>query len=573
MPVVLRALALVVLASARNRVRSQLRRVRQPRYLVATAIGLLYWVFYFVPLVFGRAARGAGPRPGAPGAFVELAVTGFGLLAISFYWVFGGDKAAVTFSEAEVQLLFPAPLSRRQLLHWRLLRALAASLLGAAFTALVLGRGLSGRPLLFTLGAWVAFSTLSFHGVAAALTRASLAEAGLSGLRRRLLTLAGLAAAVLLLAWGIRRVAPPGPFVPTAAYAEAWAAAVDASPLRWILWPARAPVRLALARTASDFLGALPGALTVLALHYAWVMSSAVQFEEASLEASERRARNVEALRAGRGPAAFRAGKVRRPPFALRAEGPPEIAFLWKGLIAGGRAFGSRRTIVAGVAMLVMLGAIATPFALERGARVGAGVLSATLWAMAVVFGPRLVRSDLRADTGSLELLRSLPIRGARIIRGALLAPALTLAVVQWILLPFMAAGLAAAVDEGTTVAAFIACAAVLGPALSLALVAIQNGILVLLPGWAAASDRPRGPEALGMNVLMSLGNLLALAVAMIPPGVVGAVLAWAVEPLAGAHAAWVAAAAAAALVLVVEVWAATLALGAAFDRLDVSEP
>jgi ABC-2 type transport system permease protein len=574
-PVVVQVLALVVLGGARNRVKAQLRRVRQPRYLVATAVGLLYWVFYFGQFVLGRAVRGGGPRPpgGAPG--LELGIALLGLVFLSFHWVFGGDRAAIAFSEAEVQLLFPAPLSRRQLLHYRLLRGLAASLLGAAFTALVLGRGLSGRPVLFALGAWVAFSALSFHGVAAALTRASLAEAGLAGLRRRIVTISGLALALALLAWAARDVAPPGPFRPTPEYLAGWAAAIDGSALGTVLWPVRAPLRLALARDAAAFVAAAPGALLVLALLYAWVMSSAAQFEEASLEAAEARARHVEALCGRGGPAAYRADKVRRPPFALGADGPPEVAFLWKGLIASGRALGSRRTLVVaaglGGGVTIATGVIA---AQSGEVRVGIGTLAVTLWVLAVLVGPRLARADLRADAASLELLRALPLRGVRIVRGALLAPALTLALAQWILLPFMAAGLTALAEGGGgAITAFVIAAAVLGPAVTLALLAIQTGLVVLLPAWAGAADRPRGPEALGTNVLVGLVNLLALAVAALPALVVAGALAFALAPLAGARTAGVAASAAAALVLVGEVWLATRGIGAAFDRIDPSEP
>ncbi|MFL5580506.1 MAG: putative ABC exporter domain-containing protein, partial [Gemmatimonadaceae bacterium] len=318
--VLLRAAALVLVAGLRNRVRVQLRRVRQPRYLVATAIGLLYWWWYFGS-VLGLGFGSGRARPVLPERWqevAELVIAALGLGSVALSWLFGGDRAALAFSEAEIQFLFPAPLARRQLLHYKLLRALAFGLVGAAFTALFLGRGLSGNRPLFALGSWIALSTLSFHGMGASLTRAALAEHGLAGLRRRLLTLAALAAAAVVLVRAAAGVMPPGPVVLDGAYVIAWARAIDASPLGLVLWPVRAPIRLALARDVGAFLSALPGALVVLGLHYLWVLSSAVQFEEASREDAERRARAREARRAGPR-AAFRPPRARPSPFRLAA--------------------------------------------------------------------------------------------------------------------------------------------------------------------------------------------------------------------------------------------------------------
>lgn len=566
MTAVLRLVAFLLARTARNRFLAQLRRLRQPRYLVAVAAGLLWWWFYVGRFV---GLRGHGLSPEAL-PLAELAIALVGLVLVTMYWLFGSDRAAVEFSEAEIQLLFPAPLSRRQLLHYRLLRSLATSFFAAAVTALLFGRGLSRHPALFALGSWVAFSTLSFHGVGAALTRASLAEHGLSGLRRRLVTLAVVAAGVALVAGSMARVDLPA-FEPTREGFAAVAAAVDTSLLGAVLWPFRAPVRLALAPSAGAFLAALPGALAVFAVHYAWVVSSTVQFEEAALDASERLARRVEAARANEGLPPV-VSRRRRPPFRLGAHGAPEVALLWKGLIAASRGLSLR--LLVPLSLSVGLAAVLVTQA-SGDVRVGVGIGAVTLWLIVLLTGPRLLRADLRRDLKNLDALKALPLPGSRLVRGSLLPPLAVLTLAQWGLLPFAAAGVVAAWEAGgrdVPVLPMALVAAIGGPAVTLALLTIQNGMAILLPAWSGAGERPRGPEAVGMNLLASIGSLVALAVAAIPAAAVAFVVGIAAGLVAGAGVAAVAATVAGAAVIALEAHAATALLGRAFERMEVTD-
>jgi hypothetical protein len=52
----------------------------------------------------------------------------FLLAYIAYLWVVGTDKAALAFTEAEVSLLFTAPVSRRGLIVYKLVRAQVAVL-------------------------------------------------------------------------------------------------------------------------------------------------------------------------------------------------------------------------------------------------------------------------------------------------------------------------------------------------------------------------------------------------------------------------------------------------------------
>jgi ABC-2 type transport system permease protein len=563
------AVRLLLVRGLVNRVRAQLRRIRQPRYLVATVLGLLYWGWYL-----GHVLGGVGTgRRGLPAAWlpsVELGLAGLALALTALTWIFGGDRGALTFTEAEIQFLFPAPLSRRQLIHYKLLRSLALGLLGSAFTTLVFGRTLGGPPVLFALGSWLALATFSFHGLAASFTRAGLARHGLAGLRRGLLAATLVVAALALLAWAGRQVDLPALGDDPRAWLAALAPAIDGSPLGWLLWPVRAPIRLALARDLQGFLLALPGALLVLGLHYAWVMAAVFQFEDGAVAEAQRRARLVEAARAGGARGLVRAKGKRRPPFRLAPRGRPEVAFLWKGLIAGGRTVGLRGLLVI---MVVLPGSMA--LALGRfagsGALALASSLAALLWVMVLLLGPTLARADLRTDLPNLEALRTLPLTGAQVVRGELLAPLVTLTALQWLTLP-LAAALPAPVSLGVRAALALA-AALVGPAFTLVSLTLRNGFVVILPGWAPTGvGRTRGPETLGLGIIALVGNLLALALALVPAGLLGGLVLLAGWPLLGLHGAPLAALAAAGL-LCFEAWLATGLLGGFFDRLDPSAP
>lgn len=558
--------AFLLLAGLKNRVLAQLRRIRQPRYLVATLLGLAWWWLYF-----GRFLGGRGPARPIGEAWrlsLELGLTGLALGTLALGWLFGGDRGALAFTEAELQHLFPAPLTRRQLVHYKLLRLLATGLLGAAVTAFFLGRSLGGPPVLFALGSWVGLTTLSFHTLAAAFTRAGLARHGLAGLRRFALTAALLGAAGWVLWWAAGELEPPGLTGDPREDVLAWATAIDGAPLGWVLWPARAPVRLMLARDLPAFLAALPGALAVLALHYAWVMATVVRFEDDAVAEAARRAQRLDAARGGAPLPAARGGR-RAPPFRLAPRGAPEVALLWKGLISAGRLFRPRVFLAAAV----LVGTVALSLALSRlpdtlggGAAGLVGLVAALVWAWLLLAGPGLIRADLRTDLASLDLLRTLPMTGAQLLRGQIAAPLAVLTALQWLCLPVAAALFPAEPAWRLGVAAS---AALLGPAFTVLALTLQNGFVILLPAWAPADGaRSRGPEALGLRLISFLGHALALGLAVIPAAVLGGGIGLGAFALLG-PAGLPAGAAVAAATLFAEAWLAAAFLGRAFDRLD----
>jgi len=98
---------------------------------------------------------------------------------------------------------------------------------------------------------------------------------------------------------------------------------------------------------------------------------------------------------------------------------------------------------------------------------------------------------------------------------------------------------------------------------------------VVLFPSWLPVTlpgqvEPARGLEVFGQRLLMLAGTLLVLGAGLLPASALGAALGWGLQGLLGPWALVPAGAAASALLLG-EVALGVLALGRAFDRLDVS--
>src|SRR6185436_2355746 len=120
------------LRSFRNRIVSRLKRLRNVRYLLSFLVGMAYfWFTGWRHLFVGRSPlQRMGGLP-ASAFFVDLAAVVV-LFMMILAWALPKQSAGLAFSEAEIQFLFPAPIMRRQLLLYRILRAQPQVFLSAA---------------------------------------------------------------------------------------------------------------------------------------------------------------------------------------------------------------------------------------------------------------------------------------------------------------------------------------------------------------------------------------------------------------------------------------------------------
>jgi hypothetical protein len=101
----------------------------------------------------------------------------------------------------------------------------------------------------------------------------------------------------------------------------------------------------------------------------------------------------------------------------------------------------------------------------------------------------------------------------------------------------------------------------------------IPNAAVLLFPAWfQAGKDAPQGIEATGQRLIFALGQFLAFALALLPAGVVFAVVFLVIAQFFGAPLLAVPVASlAATVVLVIEAAAGLFLLGKLFERFDLS--
>ncbi|MGH7959964.1 MAG: putative ABC exporter domain-containing protein, partial [Opitutaceae bacterium] len=224
----LRALLYLRFTSFKNWLIARGRRLRQPKYLIGAIVGCAYFYFFFfrplgdrgsprVPSVASEEARRAVEMAAAALPVDWLPATtalgALGLLTfITFMWVIPAQRAALGFSEAEIAFLFPAPITRRALVHFRLLSSQFRSLIGAAVMMLFSNHWafVGGNAFTHAVGWWFIFSTLNLHFSGANFTLTRLTDIGVGAWRRRTTVVLAILA-VFVIAFARMKSAAPLP--------------------------------------------------------------------------------------------------------------------------------------------------------------------------------------------------------------------------------------------------------------------------------------------------------------------------------------------------------------------------
>jgi hypothetical protein len=202
------------------------------------------------------------------------------------------------------------------------------------------------------------------------------------------------------------------------------------------------------------------------------------------------------------------------------------------------------------------------------------GILSAMFLALSFGIGPQLVRQDFRQDLPMADLLKLYPMKGWHVAIGELMAPAAILTAVQWLLIILCVGlnrNLATEIPLEPRLAAGIGLA-IVAPFLNFVMLIIPNTAVLMFPGWfRAGKDAPRGIEATGQRLIFSIGQLAVFMVCIVPAAIIFATIFvlsnFLVTPIFSVPTA----AAAAALIMAVEVWLGVMFLGRLFEKFDIS--
>jgi hypothetical protein len=248
-------------------------RLRNPRYLVALLLGLAY---LYIVVVYQR------PAPSAPLAdsrrWAELLLAGGAALAAAWAWVIGSERKALAFSPAEVTFLFAGPVTRRQLIQFKLLASQTVVLVNVALWTLLLARERFGASAwLRAVSLWILLTTLSFHRLGASFVRSSLLEHGRHGARRRLVSVALAAGLLVAVVWAVAGALPAireGWRLGIHDFLDALARAAENPIVAVVLAPFRLMVRPLVVASGTEWPRAAGPALAMLAAHFARVVRS-----------------------------------------------------------------------------------------------------------------------------------------------------------------------------------------------------------------------------------------------------------------------------------------------------------
>lgn len=566
------ALAFMYWRTTYHRLRSQIAKVRNPRYLVAVLIGALYiyWILF-------SNTREEG-RPFARMLDFEAILPVLSALILVYtarWWIFGADRSTLAFAAAEIQFLFPAPVSRRSLIHAKLVRTQFAILLNTLiFTILFRSGGGSGEGWRRGVALWIGFSVVSLHRLGASLVRANAIEHTRTGWKRSVGSIAVFGALLGAVVWGlvsqlpvIRAAIPDGFGAVGSAVVNALQQPLPAA----ALWPVRVVLAPIFAPDTATWLAALPFAVAVLLVNYIWVVRLDASFEEAAIVATQYRAERIQRFRSSQGLSSrSKKGKVSWIP-SLSLRGVPAVAVAWKNVAAAIRGGAWRTQLIAfGVGLLVMAVVIRTTSKDAADTFIG---LTVGWGGMLVFLGPTWMRFDLRLDLPRLEILKTWPLPGRQIV-AAEIAAVTTLHTVT--ILTLMSIPIMLVVSDPELISAhasglpvFLA-VAIAVPVVNALMFTVQNGMVLLFPAWVKLGVEARGFETMGQNLLTIIATLFIAAVAMVfPVGVAllvllfgGDVTGWTL-PLATLLGG---------IVLLIELWPAVYWLGDLFDQMDVSD-
>lgn len=597
------ALTFLVVRSGRNRLRVQLARLKNVRYV----LGMIFLIAYFTMILrpdrlFGMRRPGAMPTAllGANAlAISALAMT----VLVAYWWTFGSKLTTIALSRAEARQLLPSPLSRNQLILFKLARASIATLVSAVILSIVSRRAGSALPFpLRIFSYFVMFGTFQLHQLGATLTRSGGKPVG-EKLGARGWLIGGIVVALIALAIAASVI----PVWPTLAGAPEPGVALDrlrealySMPAILVIAPARAVVAPLGVATVGEWLRVIPVALAIWLLHIPWILLNRTPFEEAAIAAGERREALRAAMRAqrasgGRGIGALVAARAalgkktfiaRKTWLPLPPAGPAWMAVTWKNFIPTLRQmrWATLAIAVAGAALIgVIFGYItwektgSIPVSIMYGRNVIAmlGLILAVAWTLV---GPLYTRNDFRSDLPYLRLLRTFPLDSGSLVGAEIASSTILIFAFQVICLV-----VALALPTGSRVPhlgerlLIFSLLLIALATLDILSITVRNAIALFFPGWVKLGGEGGGFEAIGQNLLGTAGSLLLLILLLILPIALASGALFAMSALASGIPTAVNGAMVVALVAFVaaiggELWFLFKWLGTIYDNIDAGE-
>ncbi len=563
----LNATLYIIVCSARNRARMRLRRMREPRYLLGAIAGVAYLVFALLIRERAYVARGggqsAGPVAATAAGFVGPYLGGalLALLALAS-WALPFGSGLLDFSKAEASFLYPAPVTRCQLVFYRLMRSQYAVFIGALIMALAYPSASLPARLRGLLSVWVLLMTSHVFFTAVTLARPRLRQ--LRGWVVALPVLALSAGAVLSVIVPLWRGASTTPLHTVPAVLDAVVALTREGLASWLLWPFMLLIKPIYAQSAGEFVPAIAAAIGIYAFTVGWLVWADANAPDAADATVERQVNQPSALK--------RRYVARTVGWRLDPVGSAETAFVWKAVLQMTRTV-DRRVLLRGLLILVWMVGASMFITRARGLVLLMGIFATWGALFSLFMAPQVMRMDLRQDLAYLELLKSWPVRGAAVIRGEIAWPTIVVTAITWLfgaLAMVLSLISTSRIPTPNRLAIWLSFL-ILIPAIVLAQYLMHNAVAVVFPGWVPiGASRPRGVDAVGQRLILLAANWVGLLLALTPGLLLAAGLSALLRAIIGPVILPVGAALTSAIV-VAEVWLATELLGPIYERMDIT--
>jgi len=488
--------------------RRWLRNVKTVKGAILTVIFGFFTVGWLALMVFNAILAPAGTVTRIPADQVNR----YAPLVLLAYCVgmlgFGRGQTPLSFTLPEVQFLFSAPFSRRQLLTFKLVAQLLMTLPAALIFAFI-GRSFAGMFLSGLFALMLILMFLQFFAIALAMISCTIEEVAYTRLRRlALLGVVALIAAAAIVGWRARAADDPLETLLRIESSDVFQYGL--MPLRWFVQTMTA--------TSIDgrFLGSAAGAIGVNLVLLVLIYALDGRYLEAAARSAEVRYTRLEKLRSG-GLAGFSSGPAKAVKY--RTPDPPSLGGIgpiaWRQFIAAVR---SRR--VLGVLLFVTLMASIGPIVagvMNKGAMdeslpwilAGMGLMMSVMMSQTLAF-------DFRSDIDRMEVLKTLPIPAWRIVVGQLLVPVVCTSVYQIALttLVYLILG---------HIGILLAITVLMSWPVNLLLLGIDNLLFLLFPTRMAAAN-PGDFSNAGRQMIVTLGKLMGMAIGVGIPVALGAI-------------------------------------------------
>jgi hypothetical protein len=455
--------ALVLLAGLgiKGRVRLIGRSFKTLRGIIAFLLGFgmfSAWIAVWVVGMFVRPDRRATAgdaedfvSPDNLRLYIALLLLGYCLVT----FLFRRRGIGIHFRPAEIDLLFPAPYHRRELLLYKLASSLAGVVISAAIFSLFMSWIPVPWPILF-LGLFLAISFALLVNILAAILALALSVRLYTRLRQA--AVLGIAAIAVVAGLWIRQL-----------YAE--------DPPQWDITLAQRPavqvllapfMVFARAVTAPDFIAFAPHALLALVINLGIVLLILVldaDYYESSIATTRKTYERLRRIRQGDIFASELKGtRTRSLPELPRLRGVGPIA--WRQATTAVRSLPRLLLVLLIIGVPLALVVFGSEFRV-----MGMGLMYLAF--MVFLFMPSAFRFDFRSDLNKMSWLKSLPVSSWAVVVGQLLPATILLLLIQ--------AGLVGTIAFSFSVWEALALLPVL-PAAAFIAFAIDNFLFLLFP-------------------------------------------------------------------------------------------